>query len=630
MCGICGIYNYSNKDNIVSENILRQMSSKLHHRGPDDEGYYTAKNFGVGHKRLSIIDLSPMARQPITTPDGRYTIVLNGEIYNYLELRQELLSKGYKFRSHSDTEVLLYLYESEGKKCLNRLNGMFAFVIWDNINRTLFAARDHFGIKPFYYYYNSNTFIFASEIKAILEPKIILPEINFSALQDYLTFQFCLDNKTLFKNIQKLLPGHYLTLTSNGNLSIKKYWELDFTVDTYHTEEYFQHKLLRLLEDSVRLQLRADVQIGSHLSGGLDSSAVTCLVASLLNIPIQTFSGGFKDSPKYDETAYARIVSENSKTIHNEIYPTSHDFVEILPKLIYAMDEPVAGPGLFPQYFVSKLASEKVKVVLGGQGGDEIFGGYTRYLIAYLEECIRGGINGTQEESKYVVTFESILPNLRQLQGYQPLLRYFWQDGLFDTPEKRYFRLIDRSNGFHNLLNKDILNESSDYNVFENFKKIFNESNTSSYINRMTHFDMKTLLPALLHVEDRTSMMVSLESRVPLLDYRIVELVTSIPPMLKYKGGRSKHIFREVVQHIVPDEILQRKDKMGFPVPLNEWYKESPVKDFVHSTLLSQKAKERGIFNTAQIEELLKTERPFGRIIWGLLSLELWMQSFLS
>ncbi len=630
MCGICGILNYEASQE-VDERCLKAMARSMRHRGPDDEGFFLDENLGLGHQRLSIIDLSSLGQQPMTGSSERFWIVYNGEIYNYLEIRQYLVGKGYTFRSSSDTEVLLKLYEEEKEACVHRLNGMFAFAIWDRKHRTLFAARDRFGIKPFYYIALDKTFLFASEIKAFFETGSFRPELDQDGLADYLTFQLCLGGKTLFKNVKKLMPGHCLSITSDGDLTIKKYWDLDFTIDTEHTVEYFEHRLLRLLEDSVRLRLRADVPVGAHLSGGLDSSTMASLASSQLGSSIHTFSGGFREGPKYNETPYAKLVSSRIKTRHHEVFPTADDFVKILPTLIYHMDEPAAGPGLFPQFFVSKLASQNVKVVLGGQGGDEIFGGYTRYLIAYLEACIKGGIEGTQEDQKYVVTFDSILPNLQQLQGYQPLMRYFWKDGLFDSPDERYYRLIDRSNGLRNLVSSDVFIGENGYQPFEAFLQIFNDdSNCRSYINKMTRFDLKTLLPALLHVEDRTSLAVSLESRVPILDHRIAELVASMPPMIKYRGGRSKHIFRKVVQHIVPQEIFEREDKMGFPVPLNEWYQGSPVRDFVRDTLLGSRAQTRGFVQRNKIEALLNSERAYGRSVWGLLCLELWMQIFLD
>ena len=629
MCGICGIYHLE-PERPVDRDELMTMARTMRHRGPDDEGFYLDENLGLGHQRLSIIDLTPAGRQPMTNEDEGLWIVYNGEIYNYLELRQQLVGKGHQFRSYSDTEVILHLYEEEGPACVHRLNGMFAFAIWDRRERILFAARDRLGIKPFYYTFQDNTFVFASEIKALFQTEVLRPELNRDGLADYLTFQFCLGDKTLFRNVHKLLPGHTLLLKPNGTLDVHEYWDLDFTIDTDHTENYFEHRLLRLLEDAVRLQLRADVPVGAHLSGGLDSSTVTCMSSSLLGVPIKTFSGGFKDGPQYDETPYARIVAQHVGTEHHEVFPTADDFVEAMPQMIYYMDEPAAGPGLFPQYFVSKLASQHVKVVLGGQGGDETFGGYTRYLIAYLEQCIKGGIEGTQEDNKYVVTFESILPNLRELQGYEPLLRYFWQEGLFESEDRRYFRLVDRSNSTRGLVNEDYLPDKRGYDVYEAFRQLFDSGGHGSLINRMTWFDMKTLLPALLHVEDRTSMAVSLESRVPLLDHRIAELVASMPPMVKYKGGRSKHVFRQVVRHIVPPEVYNRTDKMGFPVPLNEWYRQGVVREFVRGTLLGERARARGFIQTERVEDLLDSERPYGRGVWGLLCLELWMQTFLD
>lgn len=606
------------------------MAESLRHRGPDDEGFHVDGNLGLGHKRLSINDLSPSARQPMGNEDNAYWIVCNGEIYNHLELRQWLIARGHRFRSHSDTEVILHLYEEEGPECVHRLNGMFAFAIWNVKDRSLFVARDRFGVKPFYYTSSNGCFLFASEIKALLQSGLIQPRLNRAALMDYLTFQYCLNGKTLFQDIYKLLPGHTLLVRSDGSLSISKYWDLDFSIDSGRTEGYFEHQLLRLLEDSVRLQLRADVPVGAHLSGGLDSSTIVCLASSLLETPIKAFSGGFKDASKYDETPFARIVAQHAGAEYHEVFPAAEDFVNEMPRLIYYMDEPAAGPGLFPQYFVSQLASRHVKVVLGGQGGDEAFGGYTRYLIAYLEQCLKGSIKAVQDNSMYVVTFESIVPNLHQLMGYEPLLSYFWKDGLFESEDRRYYRLIDRSNSTRELINEEFLFTKEAYDPYEAYRELFYSADCRSLINRMTWFDMKTLLPALLQVEDRMSMAASLESRVPLLDHRIVELVASMPPMIKYKGGQSKHIFRLAVRHILPPEIFNRTDKMGFPVPLSEWFRQDPVRDFVREVLHGEGARSRGFIRTDRIEGLLDAEQAYGRGIWGLLCLELWMKTFLD
>lgn len=631
MSGIVGIKTGSGK---VNERILHKMANEISHRGPDDEGFFInkRKSVGLGAKRLSVIDVE-QGHQPMSNEDDTVWIVFNGEIYNYLELRRDLIESGHKMKTNSDTEVIIHLYEEYGEDCLEKLSGMFAFAIWDENNRRLFAARDRLGIKPFYYYADWKRFIFASEIKALLKTNAVVPEPNYKAINEYITFQFSLGEKTFFSNVNKLLPGHYLTLSlgdsQDHSLKIHKYWDLDYNIDTHHAEDYFADKLLMLIEDSVKLCLRSDVPLGAHLSGGIDTSIIVSIASSLSNSVLRTFSGGFKEGGEYDETEYAKIVSERANTSYFEIFPTPDDFIKVMPELIYYLDEPMAGPGLFPQYFVSKLASENVKVVLGGGGGDEVFGGYMRYLVAYLEQCIKGTIFETQEEGKYVTTFESIRPNLPQLKKYKPMLQQFWRKELFESMDKRYYRLINRADNIDNLYSKDFLAMRDSSLIYEVFEEIFNRPETASYLNKMTYFDIKTLLPALLHVEDRVSMAVSLESRAPLLDHRIVELSTSIPPTIKFKNGEAKYILKKAVQNIIPGEILARKDKMGFPVPLFEWYK-GPLRDFIHEILLSRRTKNRGIYNMDGVKELIDIESKFGRQIWGLLCLELWFREFID
>jgi asparagine synthase (glutamine-hydrolysing) len=630
MCGICGIC-FSDRARPVSASVIGDMTASLHHRGPDDEGIHIDGAIGFGHRRLSIIDLSSAGRQPMISRDGRYVLVFNGEIYNYRELRQELTARGETFDSSTDTEVLLRLYARDGEACLSRLVGMFAFAVWDARERRLFAARDHFGDKPFYYATGDGWFAFASEIKALFRTGLITPELHGPGLADYITFQFCLDDKTMFRQVRKLMPGHYLTVSASGDMRVHRYWQLDFAIDGEHDEQFFRDRLTERLEDAVRLQMRADVPLGAHLSGGLDSSAVASLATRIAGRPISVFSGAFREGPQYDETPYARLMAAHLGADHHEVYPTAQDFVSHMPRLIYHMDEPAAGPGLFPQFCVSQLARRHVKVVLGGQGGDEVFGGYIRYLIAYLEECIKGGINGTQheEDARYVVTLESILPNLRQLQGYEPLLRHFWGSGLFAPAEERYLRLIDRSEGVREFIVPDLLPPSSEYDPVLAFREAFHAHACGSLINRLTWFDIQTQLPALLQVEDRTSMAVGLESRIPLLDHRIVELVASMPPKVKYQGGRSKYIFREAVRQMLPPAIYQRADKMGFPVPLQEWYQVEPVRSFVADALLAARG-ENFFVRTGALESLVDRTRPYGRGTWGLLCLELWRRTFLD
>lgn len=549
-------------------------------------------------------------------------------------MRRELISREHQFRTNSDTEVIVHGYEEFGEACLERLNGMFAFAIYDRRRgeRRLFLARDRFCIKPLYFFADASQFCFASEIKALLLHPAIRARLDVAGLADYLTLQFCLGDKTLFEGIKRLAAGHFLWLDlerATPAPQTQRYWALDFEIDTHHTEDYFVDRLKWLLQDAVRLQLTSDVPVGAHLSGGLDSSTVTCIAASLMHDPLATFSGGFVEGPEYDETTYARLVAERAGTRHYQVFPTADEFVATLPKLIYFMDEPAAGPGLFPQYCVSRLAREHVKVVLGGQGGDEVFGGYARYLVAYLEQCLRGAVFATQDEGKYVVTLESIIPTLPQLQRYVPMLQNFWRAGLFEPMDQRYFNLINRH---QDSASDTWLTEDwgiPGYSVFEQFQQVFHGSNTKSYLNKMTAFDIQTSLPALLQVEDRTSMAVSLESRVPLLDHRIVELVASMPPTIKFRGGELKYIFRQGIRNLVPSEILARQDKMGFPVPLTEWY-HGPIREFVVDILTSAAARARGIYRTERVQNLLSSEGKFDRRVWGLLCLELWFQAFID
>lgn len=605
------------------------MMDTIRHRGPDGNGQAVFPEALLGHLRLAIIDLDT-GHQPMYSPDGRYVIVYNGEIYNYQEIRQSLVQQGIRFRTHSDTEVLLHLLVNEGKKAVLRLNGMFSFFFYDTETKKWIAARDHFGIKPFYYAQTGDEFVFASEIKAILRhPQIIHRRDDF-ALQQYLTFQFCLNSRTLFEGIRKLDPGHLLLGEGSRILSDECYWDTSYEIDTYHTEEYFLDSLRSFIEDSVRLQLRSDVPLGAYLSGGIDSSLVCVLAARYLGEGVPMYHGRFAEGPEYDESEYAREVTAHTGGAYHEIVPTPSDFIETMPNLIRMLDEPVAGPGLFPQFAVSKLASRDVKVVLGGQGGDEIFGGYARYLIGYLEQALKGAIFQTQEEGKHLVTLETIVPHLPVLKEYVPLLRQFWAQGLFEDMDARYFHLLDRTPGITSLLTTDLAEMMDSTRLFNEFREIFNRPDTASYINKMTHFDQKTLLPALLQIEDRVSMAVSLESRSPLLDTRIVDLVTTMPPALKFQGGQTKHILKKAISTVLPPKVIERKDKMGFPVPLKEWMKEGPVRDFVADVLLSRKSLERGIYRREALEGMVLESGVGARPLWGALCLELWHRSFID
>ncbi|MCP4204030.1 MAG: asparagine synthase (glutamine-hydrolyzing), partial [bacterium] len=473
----------------------------------------------------------------------------NGEIYNYLELRQELGPD--RFKTRSDTEVILHAYRKWGPDCVSRFRGMFAFALWDEENQRLFCARDRFGIKPFYWARSRDLFLLASEIKAML-PFLDEVETNLEGLKDYLAFQFCIAGKTLFAGVEELLPGHLMTI-KGGHVEVRRYWEVYYDVDFDRPAASFEQALLELLEDSVAMHLRSDVPVGAYLSGGLDSSTVASL-GSRSGSQLMAFTGKFGEGPEYDETPYARALAEHCGIRLEEIEITCADFVDHIERVIYHLDFPVAGPGSFPQYMVSGLAAKHRKVVLGGQGGDEIFGGYTRYLVAYFEQCIKAAIDGTMDNGNFIVTYESIIPNLTALATYKPLLRQFWSQGLFESMDRRYFQLINRSPALGDEIDWRALGE---YSPFETFQTIFHGENVGkeSYFDLMTHFDFKTLLPALLQVEDRVSMAHGLESRVPLLDHPLVELAATMPSDVKFKDGNMKHVFKQVAAPYLPEAI---------------------------------------------------------------------------
>ena len=623
MCGIGGAVSLSLGRLPNARGAAELMNDLLRHRGPDGEASWVHPHevATLANQRLAIIDIEG-GDQPMTDGAGNW-VTHNGEIYNYLELRA-LLGKD-RFQTSSDTEVILRAYRQWGEQSLDRLRGMFAFALWDEETQTLFCARDRFGIKPFYYTVVGDVLYFASEAKALLPflPKI---ETDLDGLADYLTFQFPLAGKTLFKGVHELLPGHFLRVR-NGRVEIEQYWEVFFEPDFDHTFEYYERRVQELLADSIGFHLRADVPIGSYLSGGLDSSIVASLASTTHGPGLLGFTGRFA-MPGYDESRYARALADDRGFELHDIEITPDDFADRMEEVVYHLDYPVAGPGSFPQYLVSELAGGHRKVVLGGQGGDEIFGGYVRYLIAYFEQCIKGAIEGTMNTGNFVVTYESIIPNLSTLREYKPLLREFWRDGLFEDIDARYFRLINRAPDLGDEINWQLL---GDYSPFDTFKSIFHGSNVrkESYFDSMTHFDFKTLLPALLQVEDRVSMAHGLESRVPLLDHPLVELAATMPADVKFKDGHLKHVLKTAFAQALPEAVRERRDKMGFPVPLQEWItRGGPARDFVVDTLSSDAARNRDLIDNAKVLERMDSEPRFGRKLWGLLSLELWQRAF--
>jgi asparagine synthase (glutamine-hydrolysing) len=625
MCGIAGIVSIDGTPLPDLAAALEVLGRMVDHRGPDGRGSWSARsrNAGLVHRRLAIIDLSESGRQPMVAP-GPTAITYNGEIYNYLELRQELAGH-WRFRSTSDTECILAAYQRHGPECLDRLRGMFAFALWDERRQRLFCARDRFGIKPFYYAQIGKLFVFASEAKALLP---FLPEIDSdpAALAEYLTFQYTIGEETLFRGVKQLLPGHALVV-EGGGVRVWRYWDVRYEIDFDHSPQYFDRRLDELVAESVGLHLRSDVPVGAYVSGGLDSSLIAILAGKSGRGSGDCFHGRFTEFDGYDESRYAEIAAQKAGGRLHTIDITAQDFRDHIEDVVYHLDFPVAGPGSFPQYMVSKLAARHLKVVLGGQGGDEIFGGYARYLLAYFEQCIKAALDGTYKSGNFVVTIESIVPNLGLLREYKPLMKEFWREGLFGALDERYFRLIDRSTDMAQEVDWAVLDKNR---VFESFRAIFNnQSNVEkeAYFDKMTHFDFKCLLPALLQVEDRMSMAHGLESRVPLLDHPLVEFAATVPADIKFGGGRMKHLLRQTFDAVLPGPIANRRDKMGFPVPLKEWF-SGELRELVEDTFRSRGARQRPFLNSHAVLANLDGAGRFSRKVWGLLCLELWHQIF--
>ena len=625
MCGIAGILSVNGKPIRHLPPALQAMNNLLTHRGPDGEGVWSSSDghVGLAHRRLAIIDLSDAAAQPMCAENGA-VVTHNGEIYNYRELRASLAER-WQFRTQSDTECILACYDIYGDDFLTHLRGMFAFVLWDERRKRLLAARDRFGIKPLYYAVVGGALYLASEVKALL-PFLPTIETDADALSEYLTFQYTIGEKTLFKHVHQLLPGHYL-VAENGSVACRRYWDVHFNIDWEHNAIYFERRLRELLDESMALHLRADVPIGSYISGGINSSLMAILAAKADAQNRLGFHGRFTEFAGYDESPYAMLAAQKSAAELNVVDINSSDFERHLRDVIWHLDLPVAGPGSFPQFMVSKVASQHVKVVLGGQGGDEIFGGYARYLVAYFEQSIKAAIEGTYKNGNYVVTIESIVPNLGLLREYKPMIREFWRDGLFADLDARYFRLIDRSSDMTEEVDWHALDKNR---VFQAFQTMFNSPENvghEAYFDKITHFDFKCLLPALLHVEDRMSMAHGLESRVPLLDHPLVEFAATVPANVKFGGGDTKHLLKRAFSRELPEAILHRRDKMGFPVPLKEWF-SGKLRDYVQDTFRSKAARSRPFMNAEAVLANFEHEGRFSRKTWGLLSLELWHQMF--
>ena len=627
MCGIAGFISRE-KDSASSaerEILLNKMCRVIEHRGPDEQGLAVEGRAALGMRRLSIIDLKT-GQQPIYSEDGSLFIVFNGEIYNYQELKRELESLGHRFKTNSDTETILHAYEEFGADCLEKLRGMFAFAIWNKRDESLFLARDRVGKKPlFYALTEKGNFVFGSELKVLLTHGEISKQIDYAALDAYLTFGYVPEEFCIFKNVQKLPPGHFL-IFKDGKIQTKKYWDFRYEeITEIKSEDEYAEELRELIKEAVEIRLISEVPLGAFLSGGVDSSTVVGMMSQVSEKPVKTFSIGFNEDT-FDELKYARIAAKHFNTEHHEFIVTP-DLVEIVDELVWHFDEPFADPSSLPTFMVSKMAREFVTVVLSGDGGDELFAGYTRYVT----DKKRSGLEklpAKLRENLFKPLSES-LPHGAKGKNY-----------LYNVSLSAIDRYIDSVSHFGRMGRKSLYskkfleNLNGDFGKSEDvFRKIVQKVSTGNATDNLLYLDSKTYLPGdILTKVDRMSMATSLEARVPLLDHKLIEFVTKIPTALKLKNLETKYIFRKAVRGIVPEEILDRP-KQGFGVPINEWI-NLQLRDRIRETLCEKRTLERGYFDARYIKVLLdehgRGRRDHSYSLWILYMLELWHRKFLD
>lgn len=626
MCGITGFIS-KDKNAPVDQRtaLLDRMCASISYRGPDEQGILVRERAALGMRRLSIIDIKT-GQQPIFSDDGNLAIVYNGEIYNFRELRSELESLGHKFKTSSDTEVIVNAYEEFGSTCLKKLRGMFAFAIWNFREESLFIARDRVGKKPLFYSVTENgSFVFGSELKTLLVHGEIKRDIDLAALDAYLTFGYVPEENCILKNVHKLLPGHFL-IFKDGQIKTEKYWDFDYAEpQNMKTEGEYVEILREKIRESVNIRLISEVPLGAFLSGGVDSSTIVAMMSQCSNTPVKTFSIGFKED-SFDELKYARIAAKQFGTDHHEFIVTP-DLFDLVDELVWHFDEPFSDPSSLPTYMLSKMAREHVTVVLSGDGGDELFAGYSRYIInekrngfANLPKAIREGL---------LRPISGKLPHSTRGKNYLYNIsldstdRYIDSVSCFNGPRKSYLY----SDDFRERLNSGFRKSE------HSFRSFANSVSTGSEIDKLLYLDSKTYLPGdILTKVDRMTMANSLEARVPLLDHELIEFVVGIPSHLKMNGLETKHILKKAMEGIVPNEILYR-EKQGFGVPIGEWI-NIQLRDRIIGDLSDRRTLERGFFNIDYIQTLLKEHasgrRDHSHSLWVLWMFELWQRKYID
>jgi len=625
MCGITGIYNF--KTMAPAERwVIEDMNNAMLHRGPDGQGIFIDNEVGLGHRRLSIIDLSSAGSQPLCNEDESIWLTFNGEIYNYIELVPELQAKGHIFKSKTDSEVIIHAYEEWGIDCIHKFNGMFGFAIWDKNRKRLIIARDRLGVKPLYYTFNNDGIIFASEIKAILKhPSYKNPSSDNVAIYDYVNEGYLSGNRTLFKDIFKLVPGSFMII-ENQEVKENVYWKLQpAPLDSEISENEFIEQFRELLIDSIKIRLRSDVPVGFQLSGGIDSSAIVSVASKMLNFDSNTFSIRFDESPKFDEGKFIEIVKNDSKTKHKELIPDLQtNFPEKLREIIYLLDEPADGPAVLSKFELNKfLKNNGITVALTGQGADEILGGYKRFIHEHIKDLknpavLKQFLGNTNIDKLIINGFDHSALVMNQFSDVMcKLFKY------------------NSSNFKNSLFSESVNSMINDNNFNQNFyRQMYPEvfQNGITNVSKKMHYETSFYLQSLLHADDRTSMGASMETRTPFVDYRLVELTSKIPGCLKLKNLSTKHILRESMKGILPEPIRTRKDKLGFPTPASMWFRASQ-KDYLKDIINSKEFIDRDIFNAKYVNKLFN-EHQDGRDhtfkLWFILNSEIWFRKFID
>ena len=632
MCGINGVAFSSRSGRQVDASVLKRMRDVITHRGPDDEGLFIDGRVGLGHRRLSIVDVAA-GHQPMSTADGSLYITYNGEIYNHADYRDELIARGHIYQTHCDTETILHLYAEHGADCVNYLRGMFAFAIWNRNKRELFIARDRLGVKPLYYVHTPDgSLYFASEIKSLLEARAVKPELNHATFSDYLANHSTSGEETLFVGVKRLLPGHTLTWSDDGEIKIKKYWDVSFEkhTDPARSDRDYIAEWSELFRKSVQLRLMADVPLGMFLSGGIDSSAIAAVMSTLVDEPIKTFSVAFAER-EANELEYARLVARTFKTDHHEVVISPEQFWSRLPDLIWHEDEPLAHPSSVALYFVSDLASKHVKVVLTGEGSDELMAGYARYRKTILNLALGerynkmvpsgvrrlvqkqfAGMTGSKLRLKLGRTFLNLSPDIESI--------YFDNFAVFSRSLQQQ------------LLTRETVDRIGGIDPYAGVRELLGHTDAQSLLDRLLYADIKTYLHELLMKQDQMSMAASVESRVPFLDHKLVEFTSSLPERLKLRGWTTKYVLRQSMKGVLPAAILDRP-KMGFPVPLGKWFRGA-YSSVLDEYVLGSRAHERGLFNgdftRALVEQHRRGEANHSERLWSLVNLEMWFRRFID